>query len=137
MKNKKYRAWDKLSQSYAFEGFHVIGEVTVFGGIDMLILDTYQERVLAFGHTDSIGMWDDFILEEYVKTDRKSGVDLYEGDIVKCDNGYIGEIYWDEEGCYFGILGFYNSRYDYPSMPFSENGSFVLLGNVNEGIRNE
>jgi len=82
MIEKKFRAFDKFQDKHIFVGFHVVGEVTVFGGIYCTIGETRKERFEKFGHKSSIETWDDFIIEQFSGLKDSAGVDIYENDIV-------------------------------------------------------
>jgi len=85
----KFRCWDLIQEKYIFTGFHVIGEVTCFNGMEQVIHETYQMRREAYGAKSSIDTWNDFIMEQYVGLNNKDDVELWEGDLVR----YKGKIY--------------------------------------------
>lgn len=78
----KFRVWDTFQKKYIFEGFHVIGEVTVFGGMDSVISDTWEARSAALGYETSIEAWNDFETEQFTGLKDAKSQDIYEGDIV-------------------------------------------------------
>jgi len=84
MRELKFRAWDKFQNKYVFEGFHIIGEVTCFDCIGMVIHDTWADRSAVMGYktSDNLLAYNDFELEQY--TDKKDdyNTDVYEDDIV-------------------------------------------------------
>jgi len=79
---KKFRAFDKFQDKHIFIGFHVVGEVTVFGGIESTIGETWKERKEKLGYKNSMDAWDDFIFEQFSGLQDSKGVDIYENDIV-------------------------------------------------------
>ncbi len=119
----KFRAWDKFQKKYVFEGFHIIGEVTVFGGIESIINNTAKARKEKYGYKTSIEAWDDFIIEQYAGVKDKTGKDIYEGDIVHSEHfGQTEEIKWVNNG--FWMLNG-NQGVHLPS-------TLEIVGNINK-----
>jgi len=90
-KARKFRVWDKFQNKYIFEGFHVIGEVTVFGGINIEIHDTWKERSEKYKYESMIEAWDDFILEQFTGLEDSDNTNIYEGDILS--GGFVVNFY--------------------------------------------
>jgi len=113
----KFRAWDSFQNKYVAEGFHVIGEVTVFGIIDQIVHATFKERCEKMGHDGSLFCYNDFIIEQCTGLKDKNG--------VGCE-AYFGDIAKDEFGNIFEIID------DYDFLSHLSHIWFEIIGNVHE-----
>lgn len=71
----KFRAWDTLKKVMIAEGFHVIGEVTMFSEIDNYCLSNHEGK-------SALERYGDIEIMEF-SNHQINGVDLYECDIIR------------------------------------------------------
>lgn len=73
MRTYKFRAWDDVNKMFPIIGFHIMGEVVMFGLLQQYCLENLlQLKISQFtGYQDC------------------NGVDIYEGDVIKCWDGIL------------------------------------------------
>lgn len=101
----KFRAWDDKYQVMLCTGFNIIGEVTLFSGVEVMLSEQSKKHK---DDTPSLLRLNDVEIMEYIGLKDIARVDIYEGDILESDDDFNNgdgeryEILFDtENACFF------------------------------------
>ncbi len=110
MREHKYQAWHKKEQKMYIPNYlHFSPEGELFGVL------VNEGQLLSI---------DDFELREYTGFRDYKGQEIYEGDIIRIDEGCVGTIVY-RSACFY-----YEDKYDGPLMIEDLGSDLIVLGNV-------
>lgn len=91
----KFRAWDKRSKEmWKVSTLHIEDEY----------VDLFKKNIYENPLNDPWAKFEDIILMQSTRLKDKNGVDVYQGDVIRCTRGCPHEVIWLEEygGTFFG-----------------------------------
>lgn len=89
MREIKFRAWDTRNKRMVVTGFHILGEVKLFGQIEQYC---YETR----GEFDTLERLGDIEITQFTGLRDKGGKEIYESDIVRMDGKYTYEVRFED-----------------------------------------
>lgn len=118
----------------------------VFSWGKMLYSDKYDFVIYGDGtprkneYGDMIGLGDESELMQYTGLKDQNGVDIYEGDVVRLEETFIGIVFYDNSDASFSYrvheglsLDNMNEEYcDTEAMSYSHNEKLEIIGNIYE-----
>lgn len=116
MRSIKFRAWAKRNEFF---------------------IDNIQDSYDGIGPDDPFDCFggaldnDDYVVEQYTGLKDKNGKEIYEGDVIRGDTGWIGKIIWSRFG--FRVVILDNNQPDSFSLDYA-SPNIQILGNVHENL---
>ncbi len=112
----KFRAWEKKGKAY-INGFNMVGFSTGQGAPKMKLQRYNIEWAM-----------EDVVLEQFTGLLDKSGVEIYEGEIVRIANpDTITQVVWDDDVACFAFTSRWSHTYRYE---LSDSEELEVIGSI-------
>lgn len=115
MRDIKFRAWDNHKKKMIATGYHVIGEVTMFGVIDQWVQEQRSD-------IPSLEYYNHIIEMQFTGLHDKHGNEIYEGDILKRSK--------ELEPSFVAVIEFKNGMFGGTTKPY--NNHFIGMPRLNK-----